>query len=76
MVKTENEVPVDSKASRGKMVNLDLLAKTVSPAPKDPKVLEASRDLPVNEALKGNEAPRARQAGTHHPPYTFMVWAR
>ena len=60
----------------GKMVNLGLLAKTVSPAPKDPKALKANRGLPVNEARKGNGVPKVRQARTHHPPSTSMAWVR
>src|SRR5690606_826918 len=80
--KTGNLDPVASKASRGRMENLDLQAKTVSPAPKDPKdpkdpkVLKANRDLPVNEARKGNGGLKARQVKTHHPPSTSMAWVR
>src|SRR5690606_27803209 len=74
--KTGNLDPVASKASRGRTGSPDLLAKTVSPAPKDPKALKASRDLPVNEARKGNGGLRAHPAKTHHPPSTSMAWVR
>ena len=74
--KTGNLGPVDSRVSRGRTENLDLLVKTGSLVPKDPEALKANRDLPVNEARKGNGVPKVHQARTHHPPYTFMAWVR